>query len=296
MYRYRVYGLSVASELELPELVAAPDAPPDVTLRLGSVAMGAPPEPESQSWLETRSDPLRTTSVFEAVGRFEVEAGARIVADPAPGADPRLVRHALLGPILAQLLWQRDLFTLHASVVRVGARHAAFVGVSGEGKSTTAAALTARGHALVCDDVAAIPWREEPIRALPGFPRMRLYADTLRSVGADPEAHPLVHGLIDKRLKPAPSFVDEPVVLDRIYVLETASALSAEPLPAQKALLELMKHAYNAYQFAPVVGFDRHLQMAGRIARAVPVFRLLRPKDLARLPDLVGLVESHLQT
>ena len=296
MHRYRVYGLALQSEVELPELVAALETPPDVTIRYGTVLLGAPPEADAQRWLETGTDPLRTASVFEAVGRFEVQTGSLIVVDPAPGADARLVRHALLGPVLAQLLWQRDLFTLHASVVRVGERHAAFVGVSGEGKSTTAAALAAHGHGLVCDDIAAIPWQEQPIRALPGFPRMRLYADTLRSLGADPEEHPLVHGLIDKRLKPAPRFVDEPVVLDRIYVLESAPELRTEPLPAQQALLELMKHAYNAYQFAPVVGFHRHMQMAARIARAVPVYRLLRPKDLKLLPNLVGLVESHLQT
>jgi hypothetical protein len=293
---YSVYALAVASEVELPELVAAPESPPDVTIRFGPVELGEPPDAEVQSWLEIGRDPLRTASVFEAVGRFEVQAGSLIVVDPLPGADERLVRHALLGPVLAQLLWQRELFTLHASVVRVGTRHAAFVGVSGEGKSTTAAALGAHGHALVCDDVAALCWQEEPIRALPGFPRMRLYADTLHSVGADPEALPLVHGLIDKRLKPAASFVDRPVVLDRIYVLETAPELRAEPLPARDALLQLMKHAYNASQFAPTVGLERHLRMAARIARAVPVFRLLRPKDLKLLPNLVGLVESHLQT
>jgi hypothetical protein len=293
--RYSVYGLVLESEIALPELVGV-DASPDVTIRYGSVAIGAPPEPEVRSWLETGNEPYRTASMFEAVGRFEVQAGARIVVDPEPDVDARLVRHALLGPVLAQLLWQRDIYTLHASVVRVGARHAAFVGVSGEGKSTIAAALEARGHALVCDDIAAIPWRDEPLRALPGFPRMRLHADTLRGVGADPAALPFVHGLIDKRLKPAASFIGEAVALDRIYVLETAPALGAQALPARQAMLELMRHAYNAYQLAPLVGFERHMQMAARVSRGVPVYRLLRPKDLTRLADLVGFLESHLQT
>ncbi len=296
MYRYRVYGLVVQSEVALPELVIAPEIPPDISIRQGRVELGTPPEPDSKSWVETGLAPLRTTSIFEAVGRFEVRAGALIIVDPDPGVDARLVRHALLGPVLAQLLWQRDLYTLHASVVRIGARHAAFIGISGEGKSTTAAALEAHGHALVCDDIAAIPWREDPLRALSGFPRMRLHDDTLRSIGAEPQAHPLVHSLIDKRLKPASSFVCEPVVLDKIYVLDTAPALRAELLPARSAMLELMKHAYNAYQFAPIVGFERHMQMAARVSRALPVYRLSRPKDLKLLPDLVGFVESHLQT
>jgi hypothetical protein len=320
VHRYRVYGLLLESELELPELVEAragagepdvearagagePDVAaragagePDVQLRYGRVELGAPPEPDAQSWLETAADPVRTRSVFEAIARFEVRAGALVLVDPEPEVDPRLVRHALLGPVLAQLLWQRELYTLHASVVRVGGRSAAFVGASGAGKSTTAAALTARGHPLVCDDVAALCWRDQPLRVLPGFPRIRLYADSLRGLGGAPDAHPLVHGLIDKRLTPVPAFIEQAQPLDRIYVLEAAEQLEAERLAARFAALELMKHAYNAYQFAPVVGFAQHLQMAARVAGAVPVFRLRRPKDLARLTELVDFIESHLQT
>jgi hypothetical protein len=265
-------------------------------VRWGATEPSEPPSPEVQSWVETRSDPTRTICVFEGVGRYQVESGSQVLVDPAPNVEPGLVRHGLVGPVLAQLLWQRGVFTLHSSVVRIAGRHAAFIGVSGEGKSTTAAALEAHGHALVCDDIAAIPWQERPIVALPGFPRIRLYDDSLRGVGELPAAHPQIHSLLDKRLKTAARFISEPVVLDKIYVLESSSELCAERLPAQKAMMELMKHAYNAYQLAPILGFQRHMQMAAAVSSQVPAYRLLRPKDLARLPELVGFIESHLRT
>lgn len=297
MHRYRVYGLALDSERELPELFPRTDeAPAEVTVRWAAVEASTPPSPEDKSWVETRLSPRRTICVFEGVGRYEVREGGEVRIEPEPNVDPGLVRHGLVGPVLAQLLWQRDIFTLHASVVRIGERHAAFIGVSGEGKSTTAAALEAHGHSLVCDDIAAIPWQDAPIVALPGFPRIRLHDDSMRGVGELPDAHPLIHSLIDKRLKRAVRFVTEPVVLDKIYVLESAPALLAEPLSPQKAMMELMKHAYNAYQLAPLVGFQRHMQMAAAVSSKVPAFRLLRPKDLARLPELVGFIESHLRS
>lgn len=297
MHRYRVYGLALDSERELPELLPREDpASADVTVRWGATEPSEPPSPDVKSWVETRSEPTRTTCVFEGVGRYEVRSGHEVVVDPDLNVEPALVRHGLVGPVLAQLLWQREIFTLHASVVRIGERHAAFIGVSGEGKSTTAAALEAHGHSLVCDDIAAIPWQERPIRALPGFPRIRLYDDSMRGVGEQPDAHPLIHSLIEKRLKSAARFVSEPVVLDKIYVLESAAALGAELLPARLAMMELMKHAYNAYQLAPIVGFQRHMQMAAAVSSVVPAYRLLRPKDLSRLPELVGFIESHVRT
>jgi hypothetical protein len=197
--------------------------------------------------------------------------------------------------VLAQLLWQRGLFTLHASVVRIGARHVAFMGASGEGKSTTAAALEARGHSLVCDDIAAVPWDERPIRALPAFARIRLYPDSVRGVGDDPARHPQVHGQIDKRLKRAERFVDEPVVLDAMYVLTTGDELAVTRVAPASAVIELLRQSYCAAQLAPIVGFDTHLRMAKAVAEEVPLYQLSRPKDLARLAELVGFIEDHVR-
>jgi len=295
MHRYRVYGLALDSERELPELFPRDDAAQaDVVVRWAAVTPSEPPSADVKSWVETLSEPSRTICVFEGVGRYEARAGSEVRVEPEPDAEPGLVRHGLVGPVLAQLLWQREIFTLHASVVRIGERHAAFIGVSGEGKSTTAAALEAHGHALVCDDIAAIPWQKRPIVALPGFPRIRLYDDSMRGVGERPEAHPLIHSLIEKRLKKAVRFITEPVRLDKIYVLESGAALAAELLAPRLAMMELMKHAYNAHQLAPIVGFQRHMQMAAAVSSQVPAFRLVRPKDLAQLPELVGFIESHL--
>lgn len=314
MHAYSVYGLGLRSEFPIPELLQDDSAAEDITVRRApialpdaSVAIGphARAEGEAQqppttaeevgdSWAERRANG-ETLCVFAGVGRYVVQSGRDIAVDPDPSADFAAVRHLLVGPVLAHLLWQRDVFALHASVVGIGGRHVGFVGVSGEGKSTIAAALVAAGHRLVCDDVAALVQRDTHIEVLPGFPRIRLHPDSLRGIGEQPADHPLVHDQIDKRLKPVSSFATEPVTLDAVFVLATGDDFAIEPLAPGAAIVELLRHTYYAHQYAPLYGFAQHLGWAKRIAERTSVRRLTRPKDLARLPELVGFLEAHAQ-
>jgi len=297
VFAYRVYGLGLHSELPIPELLASPSAAPDVIVT--RAALPPPAQPSAvvdDSWAERSANGNATRCVFSGVGHYLIEHGRRIVVDPAPGADAAVVRHLLLGPVLAHLLWQRGIFTLHASVLSVHGRSLAFVGVSGEGKSTTAAALGAAGHALVCDDVAALVIDDTRVRVLPGFPRIRLHDDALTGIGDQPEQHPAVHPHIDKRSKAVARFVVEDVWLDRLYVLDTGDAFAIEKLAGSAALMELLRHTYYAHQYAPLYGFPKHLAEVTRLLERVACYRFLRPRDLTRLPELVGCIEAHAAT
>jgi hypothetical protein len=306
VHAYSVYGFGLGSDFPIPELSpvrsrAEPrtstdgSAPPDIVVQLGDVRAHSPGQSAGpdESWAERNTERNETLCVFDGVGRYLIEAGRTITIKPDPAADFDVVRHVLLGPVLAHLLWQRGIFTLHASVLALGGRHVAFAGVSGEGKSTTAAALEASGHALVCDDVAALVVDGDRLKVLPGFPRMRLYADSLRGVGTEAESLPFVHSQIDKRLKPVARFVSHAVQLDRLYLLATGDAFAIEPLAGREVLMEVLRHTYHVHQYAPLYGFKHHFERATQIVERVAAFRLTRPKDLARLPELVSLLEAH---
>jgi len=300
VHAYSVYGLGLHSEFPIPELQAGSSAPPDVVVTRGALEAARPlptagqiTEDSGESWAERRADNDETLCVFAGVGRYLVRAGQVVIVDADEQVDFAAVRHLLLGPVLAHLLWQRGIFALHASVLGIHGVHAAFVGVSGEGKSTLAAALAEAGHTLVCDDVAALLERDARIEVRPGFPRIRLHADSLRSLGDDPASHPVVHQYLDKRLKPVRQFARSAVLLDKLYVLATGEQLAIEPLAKGAAVIEILRHTYYAHQFAPLFGFQHHLERATAIAQRVAAYRLTRPKDLARLPELVAFVEAH---
>jgi len=68
---------------------------------------------------------------------------------------------------------QPDLLFLHAASFGVAGAGGLLVGWSGSGKSTTALALAARGHAFLGDDVAAVRCRSREILPFPRAVRLR---------------------------------------------------------------------------------------------------------------------------
>jgi hypothetical protein len=187
---------------------------------------------------------------------------------------------------------QRGRLVLHASAVAIDGQAVAFLGDSGWGKSTTAAALHARGHPLVADDVAVVePGEGRPV-VVPAFPRLRLWPDAAAEIGLDPAALPRVHSSIEKRAhRIADGFADEPLPLGQIYVLAEGPALAVEWLEPHEAMRELARHAHGSRAIRALAERSHFLQCA-RVARHVPIGRLKRPPSLEVLPALVELVEE----
>src|SRR5207237_1442435 len=146
-------GLDICSILPLPELLPG-NGCADARVRLGKVD-GLPPEARARK-VYARADAGNAYLFWQGVGAFQITHGREITVEPAPGVEARALRLFLLGPALALLLSQRGLLVLHASAVAVEGRAIAFLGESGQGKSTTAAAFLAHGHTVVADDVLAV--------------------------------------------------------------------------------------------------------------------------------------------
>jgi len=295
MPRYRIYGLTVESELTLTELapLSVEDAgSADVQIRVASRehTPARPAEPGSfAQWLGASA----ILSQFEGTARFVVLHGRDVLVEPAPDADPDLVRHLLLGPVLAQALWQRAKFVLHGCVLQVGARQLAFVGASGAGKSTLAVALHQAGHTLVCDDVAALEWRERPVLVHPAMPRMRAFEDTLEQLGESRVGLTRAHRELAKWLLPARRFASSSLPLDRVYVLSEGEDFAVEPMGRAESMLELLRNTYYAEQYVGLFGPGAHMESAGALANALEVRRLVRPRAWSRVAELVRLIERE---
>src|SRR5262249_13269634 len=93
---------------------------------------------------------------FRGVGAFRIREGREIAVYPEPDVDASLLRLYVEGMMMATLLFQRGHLVLHASVALLNTRGVGFMGSVGAGKSSTVAALHARGHAVVSDDNAAL--------------------------------------------------------------------------------------------------------------------------------------------
>lgn len=302
MDEYTAYGLTFASEIQLPELL--PASPRDasraddtsVTIRLGATERIDPPpnHPPLEPLMRARRG--EALLHYPGAASFHVSGGRFIVIDIEPGADPSVVRLFLLGPVLAVLLHQRGLLVLHASAAAIDGRVAVFAAEKGEGKSTLTAALHARGHALVSDDLVPLDPRD-PKRILvpPGFPQLKLMPEAAAQLADDPHALPRVHPDYEKRAhRTRENFADAPLPLAAIFLLETASEDAVEPVAAQRRFIELVRHSYLA-GLLPTTGESAdHFRQVAALVERVPVLRLKRRRRLDALPETVRMIETEL--
>lgn len=195
---FSLYGLTVASELDLPGFGPG-QGEPDVTIRWGRV----PAEMEGAVTQGACYQAGRGRFLLHlpSVARYGVFDGREVIVDRAEGATEDDVRTILLGTVLAAVLYQRGLVPFHASAVLTPHGAALFGGPSGAGKSTLAAALARRGYPVLTDDVAPISIGPEGTPVLfPGAPILWLWKDALSRLDIPAEALGRVRPRLEKRI------------------------------------------------------------------------------------------------
>lgn len=294
---YRTYGLTIASDVALPELEPAAPGAADILIAIGTIDM---PKPSPEAATVFRFEPDRQYLAWHAVGAFLISDVSRIDIEPAPGVDDALLAFPLLGPVMALLLHRRGLLVLHASAIAVAGTGAIFMGDKGAGKSTTASALIRAGHELLTDDVVALDFTNpDAPMIVPGFPQIKLAADAAAAISLGrAEVRPRVHPAIEKmqhRLHGA--FSGGKVPATRVYVLERGQRAAVTALPGIAALPAIIKFSYvTRFGRAALTGdfAALHFRQCSAIANHVGVFRLEVPTGLDRIGEAVELIETDL--
>jgi hypothetical protein len=292
-YRYLAYGVRIGSYQPLaPLVVAEGDGEPDVRVRCGVLDVRPFEEREGfQTHVSSEEIWIR----HSRVGTFLARQGREIVVDPLPDVAERVVRSYIVKAALAAVLLQRGKLILHASGATIGGGAVAFVGSSGMGKSTTSAALHARGHPVIADDLLGVDVRgaDTPM-ALPGFPQMLLLPESASALGRDPDSLPRVSPVSDKFAFDAPNgFSLEPVPLRRIYALADADHDAVQPLDGREAVATLVAHTFGILAFGQGAK-PAHFLLCTELVKRVRVRRLSRARQLERLEQLACLVEKDL--
>lgn len=295
---YRAYGVSLHSVLPLPELLPS-EGPGDVYVRYGqlnkakSIVSGA----YYRCWQEKRG----TYLYWPDVATFLVSDGQRITIDRTPGVEASRLRLILLGAVFSIVLQQRGLLVFHASALRVENSGTIFVGNKGWGKSTLASTLHQRGHEFLADDVVGVDDRDpgEPT-IVPAFPQIKLWSETITSLGGNPLAYPKVSSIVDKRdCRLGEGFLDRPVPLKCIFVLGTSIKDIPEitELGAQEALIYLIAQSYNARWGKEMFAKNSaiNLKRCEEIVTHIPVYSLARPRNLRLLAVTAKMIEDHLR-
>ena len=285
-YLYQIYGLNVASEIELPELLAAnPAQEIAATISLATLTETLEGMAVDGSYLQVSGDQCQFYA--EGIARFRIERGQRILIDPVPEAAPGDVRAYLLGMAFGALLHQRGLLPLHVSAVATPNGIWAFTGESGAGKSTLAAALHYQFKwPLLSDDVGVIKPCDlgQPVFH-PGPPRLKLWQDALTHFEID--SHGLIPDLIrinKFHLRLERGFEHEPQRLRALVLLEPAEAdepPSLIPVNGMAAFQTVAGAVYQPYTAQRVGNRTTLFRRCAELAGQIKVFRYRRPWALA---------------
>lgn len=277
MERYRLFGLTVESDLPLPGAPLAPPGEADAVIVRGAVPADPPPGAAAPS---PYFHAVEGTGCFRApgVGRYLIEGGRRIVYAPEPGASEAEVRLFLLGSCIGLLLAQRGLLVMHGAAVDIAGRAVLCVGRSGAGKSTLAAAFQRRGHRVLSDDLSPVDGEG---KVAPGLARLKLWRDSATALGIGTAGLPPVRTGIDKYFLPLARAPETgPVQVDRIYVLRTENRRGGAPLRGVRgaaALTLLARHTYRL-AFLDAMGLGAaHLVQVSRLANQARLATLARP-------------------
>jgi hypothetical protein len=306
-FHQQAYGLRIVADIPLPELTTLQPSAQGNAVRVSLARRCGRSrlhpkwylrsrQPGGKIWLRYGKIPGGYVLSFPHLADFVVDqSGSQIVCCNASGdATIQTIRHLLIDQVLPLIVNLRGREALHATAVAMQKGICAFTGLAGSGKSTLAASFVLSGYPLVCDDCLAVAERKT-IMALPGYPGLRLWDDSMRGVGATsrnlkPVAHYTGKSRWATHSRPT-DFYSKPHRLARIYLLKRmrsgkrSARVLIEDLAPGEALMGLVKAAYR-FDITDTAMLERQFHFLARVAAQVPVKRLVMPDDFSALADV----------
>lgn len=284
---YRLFGLDMVSELELPELgqplTFDKAQEPQVTITLGKAARSLDDGVRIDEHYEfTKVEGL---VYVKDVAHFEVSHGSTIIVEPDANAADDDVRTYLFGTVFSILLHQRKLLPLHIGAVASPTGTIAFTGQSGAGKSTLAGLLHNRsGWPMVCDDLAVVQTDGTYPTLHGGMLRLKLWSETMDrlsvpaiKVTRDATRHDKYH-LISPNM-----FATDPQPLTALFILGKAEQPTLKKMTGGPAFAAVMNTIYRP-EFAAIFSDNKMImESCAEIAKSIDVYSFDRPWDVSAL-------------
>ena len=244
--------------------------------------------------------------LLECLGlaRYRIDFGSRrITPQPLAGCEQSSLVHLLLDQVLPRAVCHRGRMVMHASAVRMkDGRIVAFSGPSGRGKSTLALALSQAGHEVITDDCLLLEDTGGQVRAIPAYPSMRLWPDSLEALaGQKPLQGARVSAMAHYTHKQQLTFAqrargdqNDENVLSALYLLaapEGSDSVHIVPVSGSAAIMTMIE-ALFALDVRDRAVIESNFRRAAGMAGAVPLFSLSYPRDFSLLPAIIEKLES----
>jgi hypothetical protein len=223
--------------------------------------------------------------------------GERVIARPIGRRSLESFSHYLLSQVLSFALLRRGIESLHSTVVVIDGHAVGFLGDSGYGKSSLAAAFVKSGYRLMTDDLLVLQEDGNGFLAQPGLPRIKLFPEIAPTLLGRPVNGTRMNPKTSKIVIPlrANESCRAPVPLRGIYVLNSPATarpsrrVRIQRLSRRQAFLALLQNTFNSKMLDPD-RLKRNFLFASSLAAKTPIRVLSYPrkwKSLAAVRDAV---------
>jgi hypothetical protein len=305
--RFRLCDLVIESSVRLPELRETAEGRPDCRFRVLPPGNGFDGEyiwlrqwstSDNGAWLKLGMRGEDYLLRFPDHGDFLISHDAKeIRCCPLPGTPPSTVRHLFLDQVIPLILSRREPLVLHASAVLTPQGAIAFVGKSGQGKSTLAACFGQIGCPLISDDYLVLRKTGEDWAAIPSYPGVRLWPQASDGIFSGLLETTEIAHYTDKRRVSDPALVpfeERPHPLRCLYFLDddgeiVQSGPPIAPLDPQQAFMKLVAGAFTL-DIRDKTLLRNQFDAIGQLTAKLPCFRLQYERDFSALPALRQLI------
>jgi len=293
MFHYHIFGLNIASVIPFLDMDES-DGIPDVKITYGIV----PDEINEPKVKGVRYQAGTGELILKVdhVAKYYVIDGTRIIIERSSESADHEVLLFLMGSAMGALLHQRNILPLHGSAIDIGEKGVIFLGPSSIGKSTIAAGFQKKGYPLLADDVCAVTALNGCIpEIIPGFPRLKLWADTLKKLKEDKNELNRVRldQDFEKYFFPFQKTSSERIPVQSVFQLATTNTdeFQITQIQGQEKIDPIIDHTYRPNFLEGLGDKKKHFKQCAAVAGKASMFTVTRPQKGFKLDELMALVE-----
>jgi len=312
MVLHRAFGVFIESDIALFDSIVSERADPQYSFHLfpattpglqGIEWVYRTALPDGSEWLLMAKRGSDFVLRFADMADFVISPDRRrIKCYPHPDTPIETIRHLFLDQVFPYLLTSHDQLALHAGAVVINSEAVAFIGESGQGKSTLCASLGHRGSQLIGDDCLALKKENEKIFCLPGYPGVRLWDQSVSALFSEPIVSPVSHYSRKHRLNTRDNNIPvatEPIPLKKIYLLSPLdpSGDKDQVVVTPVAPNEAFRHVLNASFRLNICDHNEirdEFNLISHILSNVRISSLSFPHEFAALPKVHQAIYADL--
>jgi len=306
---YRIFNLSINSNLALPELPQAIDSGiliPEITFRLTHQPLTSVKKPHwFYHWYDDDDKTMVTIAVARQNGQYLLRFpdladfmldidNSRIQCYPVVDTPVDTIRHLLLDQVIPRFLGQQGNLILHTSAITLqNGISIAFIGKSGWGKSTLASSFHQNGAQLITDDSMLLQENNGLLIGTPAYAGSRLWQDSADIVLPDSmDLLAVTHYSNKKRLILNNKTGSSTMEIQAIFLLDDPSAeieqniIKIEHLTGMDMIMAMLKQTF-LIDPKDMSLISKHFHIASQITSINPaLYSLNYPRDYDQLDEL----------